>query len=71
MELENRKILGKRIRQLRLERGLTQGQLAVMIGDNSKQYIFSIEKGDKNVTLDVLSRIAAALSVKVKDLIEF
>ncbi len=64
-------MIGRSVRALRRERGLTQGQLAAMIGNSSKQYIFAIENGDKNVTIDVLCRIAEALDVPVRDLIDF
>ncbi len=71
MGITQRQMLGKRIRALRVEEGLTQGQLAAMIGNNTKQYISALEKGDKNATIDVLCRIAKALDVSVGDLIEF
>lgn len=71
MGIEQRKMIGRSVRALRNERDLTQGQLAAMIGNSSKQYIFAIESGDKNVTIDVLCRIAEALGVRVSDLIDF
>lgn len=71
MGITKRQMLGRRIRALREQQGLTQSRLAVMIGNNSKQYIFAIENGDKNVTIDVLCRIAEALDVNVRDLIDF
>ena len=71
MSIEQRKILGNRIRELREDQELTQGQLALMIGNDSKQYISSIENGAKNVTIDILCRIAKALGVGVRDLIDF
>ncbi|OUO90878.1 hypothetical protein B5F40_05295 [Gordonibacter sp. An230] len=71
MGIGQRKLLGRRIRSLREERGLTQAQVAAMIGNGSKQYISAMERGDKNVTIDVLCRIATAFGVDVRDLIEF
>lgn len=71
MKLDHRYKLGSRIWAFRKERGLTQSQLASMIGNSSKQYISALEQGDKNVTIDVLVRIAGALDVKVRDLIDF
>lgn len=64
-------MLGMRIREVREKRGLTQSQLALSIGNESKQYIFAIESGSKNVTIDVLCRIAKSLDVDVRDLISF
>lgn len=71
MGIDQRKILGSSIRRLRDEQSLTQEQLASMIGNGSKQYISAIENGSKNVTIDVLCRIAEAFGIKVKDLIDF
>lgn len=71
MAITQRQMLGNRIRALREEQGLTQGQLAAMIGNDTKQYISALEKGDKNVTIDVLCRIAEALGANVSDLIDF
>lgn len=64
-------MLGRKIRECREGLDLTQEELAVAIGNGSKQYISSIENGAKNVTIDVLCRIASALEVKVGDLISF
>lgn len=71
MGTTQRQMLGDRIRSLRERQGLTQGQLAAMIGNNTKQYISALEKGSKNATIDVLCRIAKALDVDVRDLIDF
>ncbi len=71
MGMTQRQMLGSRIRTLREGQSLTQGQLAAMIGNNTKQYISALEKGDKNATIDVLCRIAKALDVSVRDLIDF
>lgn len=71
MAITQRQMLGNRIRTLREGQGLTQGQLAAMIGNDTKQYISALEKGDKNVTIDVLCRIAEALGANVSDLIDF
>ena len=71
MGIEQRQILGGKVREVREKRGLTQEELALAIGNGSKQYISSIENGAKNITIDVLCRIANALNVKVNDLISF
>ncbi len=64
-------MLGRKIREHREKRGFTQEDLASAIGNGSKQYISSIENGSKNVTIDVLCRIAEALDAKVRDFIAF
>lgn len=52
----------KNLRKLRQERGLTQAELADMIGVNQAT-ISKIERGSEAVTLDLVFRIAAHLNV--------
>ena len=52
--------LGRRLRELREGRGLTQEQLALAIG-TSQPYIARIESGITEPRLDTLQRLAAAL----------
>lgn len=51
---------------------MTQDKLALMIGSSKgKAYISRIELGKSNISISVLHRIAMALDVKVRDLIDF
>lgn len=62
--------LGDRIRQLRDEAGLTQGQLASSSGV-SQGYLSQLENGEvKNPSAAVLLRIAQAIGVEADDLFE-
>ena len=54
--------VGRAIRRLRLARGFSQEQLAELAGGSGK-HIGAIERGQANVGLDALGRIAGALSV--------
>lgn len=54
--------VGERLRQLRKAAGLTQEQLAKRAGMDYK-YLGSIERGERNVTLDNLERVSRALGV--------
>lgn len=64
--------LGKQIRKFRSEQELSQDKLALMIGSSEgKAYISRIELGKSNISISVLYRIATALGVKVRDLIDF
>ena len=54
--------IGKIIRQLRLERGFTQKDLADKIG-KSKQMIIKYEKNQSEISTNVLTDIAKALGV--------
>ena len=67
---ERRKRLGERIKALREQQGLSQRKLALMIGSN-QTHIWQIENGAVNVGLDILCRLADALEVNVRDLIDF
>lgn len=62
-----RKKLGERIRELRKSAGITQEQL----GENAElsyKFIGELERGQVNVSLDSIARIAEALGVKIGDL---
>ena len=67
---ERRKRMGARIKTLREQHGLSQRKLALMIGSN-QTHIWQIENGTVNVGLDILCRLADALEVNVRDLIDF
>jgi transcriptional regulator with XRE-family HTH domain len=62
--------MGKRIRALRELKSLTQEQLAER-SDTSSQYISALERGQKNVTLDMLEKVAGGLSVDLLSLFSF
>lgn len=64
--------LGKAIREKREAQGISQRKLASMIGQpNSHTYITRVEKGQIKIGLEQLIRIADALEVEVRDLIDF
>lgn len=72
MEEDYLQKLGMRIRKFRLEQKLSQTKLASMIGSTEgKAYISRIELGKANISISVLHRIATALDVKVRDLVDF
>ena len=63
----NRQV-GFNIRKIREERGYSQEKLAGL-ADLHRAYIGQIERGEKNIGLKNLEKIAKALRVKVKDLL--
>jgi transcriptional regulator with XRE-family HTH domain len=63
-----RAILGKNVRRLRQQRGLTQEQLAFE-AEIDLTYMGGIERGKRNPSLLVMARIAAALSVPLTKLL--
>lgn len=62
--------LGSRIVAERTRCGISQRQLALTTG-TSRSYLWKIETGAADVGIDVLIRIARALDVRVRDLVEF
>ena len=61
------KLLGNRIKALRVANELTQEQIADKIGVSRQRYA-RIENGDNNITLEILSKIASVLNVTVGDI---
>ena len=62
-----RAAFGARVRSLRLASGLSQEQLAERAGLH-RTYVSSIERGHRNVGLDNILDLAAALGVPAADL---
>ncbi|MBN2130772.1 MAG: helix-turn-helix transcriptional regulator [Sedimentisphaerales bacterium] len=58
---------GARVRSLRKKRGWTQEQLADATGRHWT-YIGGIERGERNVTLEVVADIARAFDIEIGDL---
>ena len=67
MAAKVRKTLGNHIRELRRQKGYSQEQLADMAGLH-RTYIGSIERGEQNVSIDNISKIAKALKVPIAQL---
>ncbi len=60
--------VGFNIRKIREEKGLTQEKLAAK-ADLHRAYIGQIERGEKNIGLINLEKIAKALDVNIKELL--
>lgn len=58
---------GRRVRQLREARGISQERLAELANVH-RTYMSSIERGQRNVGLDNIHAIATALGVNAADL---
>jgi putative transcriptional regulator len=64
------KRLGVRLRQLRESKGITQQQVAHLIGKD-QQAIQRLESGNTNPTLFFVFQVAFALDVTLKDLFDY
>ena len=63
------KVLGQRIRNYRIGKGLSQEKLAELSGCHHT-YIGQIERGEKNATIESIVKIAVALDVSLSKLFE-
>lgn len=65
---KRRQALGLRVRELRLEQGLSQEALAELAGIH-RTYVGSVERGERNIALDNINALADALGVSPAQLV--
>ena len=63
------KTIGRRVRNYRIEKGLSQEKLAELSGCHPT-YIGQVERGEKNATLESIEKIASAMNVSLAQLFE-
>lgn len=68
MSIELKK-LGKRIRTLRKAKNMTQEQLAT-VADSGAKYISELERGEANVTIALVGKLAEGLGVSARELFD-
>ena len=62
-------LFGKRLRELRLERGLSQEKLAE-IARLHRNYVGVLERAGQSASLDAICKLAAALKVRPAELLD-
>lgn len=62
------KEFGKRVREIRLKKGLSQGDVAKILKVH-RTYISGIERGLRNPSLITMEKIAFALDINIKKLL--
>ena len=63
--------LGQIIKEIRIERGLTQEQLAKKMGYSSRQAICKVERGKENITINRIEKFAEALNVSLSYILDY
>jgi len=66
--MDMRKLVGRNVKRIRQDRGLTQEELAERSGF-SQQYISGLEQGRRNPTVVSIYELANALGVSHMDLV--
>lgn len=61
-------VAAQRLKELRLKHDYTQEYLAVTLDISQKSYS-NLEKGDKRITLQLISKIAACYEIEVTELV--
>lgn len=64
--MDTKKQFGKKVKLFRIEKGWSQEKLA-LTADLDRTYIPSIEKGERNVSIEVIYKLAKALNIDVID----
>ena len=62
--------LGKKIREVRVKEGYSQEELASRCGLH-RTYISDIERGERNVSVENIEKIAKALKTEPDELLRF
>lgn len=60
---------GKRLNQLRKEKKMSQERLAEL-SELNRPYISAIEQGKRNVSIEVIEKLAQALEIEIKNFFE-
>ena len=66
---DHRRVIGDAVRKRRRGLSLSQEQLAEAV-ECHRNYVGNVERGEQNITIDVLCRFARALKCGVAELLE-
>ena len=61
---------GKALREIRLKKKMSQGDIAKKLGVH-RSYISGLERGKRNPSLLTIKKMAKAIGVEPKDLLEY
>lgn len=63
-----RKIFARKLKGFRAKSQLSQEELADMAGLH-RTYVGSVERGERNISIDNMERLAGALKIDIKELL--
>lgn len=58
--------VGNKVKEFRKLKGLSQEKLA-NLSEIDRTYLPTIEKGERNVSIEILEKLAKALEINIKD----
>lgn len=64
-----RTIFARNLRAFRCEKGISQEELAEVSGLH-RTYVGSVERGERNISIDNMERLAVALNVNLTELLD-
>jgi len=65
--IRGRRLFGKNVRELRKKRGWSQERLAE-VANLHRNYVGNVERGEQNVSIDTIEKLAQALGVRPEKL---
>lgn len=68
--MNEKKLVGQRIKELRRSKGLSQEKLAEL-AETSPNYLSRMERGTENPTLDMFIKLSNALEVEMWEMFDF
>ena len=63
--------LGKRIRELRLQKNITSQMALGYKAKIDRTYIGGVERGERNISIQNIEKVARALDVTIQELFKF
>lgn len=69
MDLSARQIFSRNVRKVRIAKGLSQEDLAELSGLH-RNYVGGVERGERNIAVDNMDKIAKALSTTIPKLLQ-
>ena len=69
-EIKLLKLLGGRIKEQRIKKGLSQEKLS-FISNLDRTYIGSVERGERNISIINLNKIALGMNISIAVLLNF